>query len=74
MPLLGASRAPVPGMSRLALGPDEAAKCLGVSPDYFDEHVGPELRIGRRGRRKLIPIIELERWLDRAAALTLEGR
>jgi excisionase family DNA binding protein len=53
---------------RLALSPDEAARVLGVSRDYFDEHILPELRIIRRGRRILIPLAELERWLDRSAA------
>jgi excisionase family DNA binding protein len=50
------------------LSPDEAAALLGVSRDYFDEHVIGELRIVRRGRRILIALAELERWLDRAAA------
>lgn len=53
---------------RLALSPDEAAGVLGVSRDYLDEHVMSELRIVRRGRRILIALSELERWLDRAAA------
>jgi excisionase family DNA binding protein len=53
---------------RLALSPDEAAGLLGVSRDYLDEHVLGELRIVRRGRRILIALSELERWLDRAAA------
>jgi len=52
---------------RLALSPDEAAALLGVSRDYFDEHVIAELRIVRRGRRILVSLAELERWLDRAA-------
>jgi hypothetical protein len=42
---------------------------LGVSRDYFDEHVIDELRIVRRGRRILVSIAELERWLDRASAM-----
>jgi len=58
-------------VSRLALSPNEAAEALGVSRDFFDEHIAPELRIVRRGRRKLIAIRELERWLEREAALTL---
>jgi hypothetical protein len=29
--------------------PAEAAEALGVSPDYFDEHVRPELKLIRRG-------------------------
>jgi excisionase family DNA binding protein len=54
---------------RLAVSPDEAAAVLGVSRDYFDEHVIDELRIVPRGRRILVSIAELERWLDRASAM-----
>ena len=43
---------------------------LGISRDYFDEHVIHELRVVRRGRRILIPLRELERWLDQAATKT----
>ena len=54
---------PPPSIPRLALSPDEAAQALGVSRDYFDDHIAAELRtVPRRGRRKLIPIKELERW------------
>jgi excisionase family DNA binding protein len=59
----------------LAVSPDEAAGMLGVSRDYFDEHVIGELRVVRRGRRILVALAELERWLDRAAArATVVGR
>ena len=58
-------------MPRLALSSDEAAAALGVSRDFFDEHIAHELRVVRRGRRKLIPVPELERWLAAAAALTI---
>lgn len=57
---------------RLALSPNEASEALGVSRDFFDEHIAPELPIVRRGRRKLIAIRALERWLSEHAALTLE--
>lgn len=54
--------------TRLALGLDEAAQALGCSRDYFDEHVRHEIRTVRRGRRVLIPVKELERWLERSAS------
>jgi hypothetical protein len=54
-------------LPRLCVKPDEASQILGVSRDYFDAHVKPELRVIRRGRRILIALTELERWLDRAA-------
>ena len=56
---------------RLAVSPNEAARLLGVSRDFFDKHIGLELRVVRRGRLKLIPIRELERWLEREAALPM---
>ena len=54
-------------LPRLSVSPDEAAEMLGVSRDYFDEHILPDLRIIRRGRRILVPLTELERWLDQTA-------
>jgi hypothetical protein len=59
---------------RLALRPAEAAQSLGCSRDYFDEYIGPELKWIRRGRLKFVPIAELERWLTRTAALTVDER
>jgi hypothetical protein len=58
--------------TRLALTPNEAAQALGCSRDFFDEHIGPELRWVRRGRLKFVAITEIEDWLRRNAALTLE--
>ena len=57
---------------RLALAPAEAAQALGVSRDFYDQHIAPELRIIRRGRRRLVPVRELERWLEREAAGPLQ--
>jgi hypothetical protein len=59
---------------RLALTRSEAAAAIGVSLDSFERYVQPELRLVRRGRLRLVPIRELERWLDREAALTLDER
>lgn len=55
---------PAAMVPRLAVDVNEACASLGVSWDYFTAHVAPELRIVRRGRRKLIALTELERWLD----------
>jgi hypothetical protein len=62
--------APVP---RLALSKLEAAQSIASSVDYLEEHVLPSLRVVRRGRKVLIPVKELERWLEREAALTIEA-
>ena len=57
---------------RLALTKAEAAEALGVSTDFFEDHVMRELRIVRRGRRRLIPLAELSRWLDANAERALD--
>jgi excisionase family DNA binding protein len=59
-------------LGRLALSKGEAADALGVSVDFLEEHVMRDLRVVRRGRRRLIPVCELERWLDANASLALE--
>jgi excisionase family DNA binding protein len=58
-------------LPRLALSKAEAAEALGVSIDFLEEHVMHELRIVRRGRRRLIPTVELVRWLESNAHRTL---
>jgi excisionase family DNA binding protein len=56
-------------LPRLSISPGEAAEMLGVSRDFFDEHIKPELRIVRRGSKTImIPLVELERWLEKSAA------
>ena len=56
---------------RFALTPPEAAAAIGVGEDFFTEHVRPEVRLVRRGRKVLIPTTEIERWLDQAAERTI---
>jgi excisionase family DNA binding protein len=56
---------------RLALTPEEAAGSLGVSRDFFDQHVKPDLRVIRRGRLVLVPVRELERWTEENAVRVL---
>lgn len=60
-------------LPRLAVSKAEAAGMLGVSVDFFEHHVMPELRIVRAGRRRLILVRELELWLEREACRALEG-
>jgi hypothetical protein len=50
------------GVPRVALSRQEAAASLGMSLDSFERHVQPELKLIRRGKLRLIPIVELERW------------
>jgi hypothetical protein len=61
-----------PGVPRLALTPMEACLALGVSHDFFKEHVAGELRWIRRGRKKLVAVRELERWLEANQARLFE--
>ena len=62
--------APIP---RIALTPPEAAAAIGVGPDFFDANVAPELRMVRRGRKRLVPVSELERWMNENADRPLGG-
>jgi hypothetical protein len=57
---------------RLALTSAEAAQALGCSRDFFDKDIGSELRWVPRGRLKFVAIAEVEDWLRRSAAFTLE--
>lgn len=56
---------------RLALSVAEACAALGLSWDFWQEHIAPEVRVVRRGRRKLVSVAELKRWLERNAELLL---
>ena len=56
---------------RLAVTRAEAARSLGVSINSFERHVQPELKIVRRGKLRLIPVREIERWLEENAEWTL---
>jgi hypothetical protein len=56
---------------RFALTPPEAAAAIGVGPDFFEENVAPELRLIRRGRKRLVPVTEIERWVSQAASAAM---
>jgi excisionase family DNA binding protein len=51
----------------LALSVEQACDALGVSWDTWRAHIEPDVRLVRLGRRKLIPVSELQAWLDRHA-------
>jgi excisionase family DNA binding protein len=52
-----------PSAPRLALSIEEACESLSVSWDTW-RTIEPEIRLVRLGRRKLVPVTELQRWLD----------
>jgi excisionase family DNA binding protein len=51
----------------LALSVEQACEALGVSWDTWRAHIEPDVPLVRLGRRKLIPVSELQAWLDRHA-------
>jgi hypothetical protein len=53
--------------------PGEAAEAMGVSVEYFNEHVKPHLRLIRAGSLVHVAVRELERYADEHAATTLNG-
>ena len=59
-----AALSPKPPPPALALTVEQAAAALSVSWDTWKEHIEPDVRIVRVGRRKLIPVTELQAWLD----------
>jgi hypothetical protein len=63
--------APIP---RVALSREEAAASLGISLDSFERHVQPDLNLIRRGRLRLVPVAELERWASNEAGPALGRR
>ena len=65
---------PKPRTPALALSVEQACAALGVSWDTWHDSIEHEVRIVRIGRRKLIPVTELQRWLDDHAESALERR
>lgn len=59
---------------RLLLAKPEAAATLGMSVDSFERYVQAEIRVVRRGRLRLFPLAELQRWAEDNAAQPLVGR
>jgi transcriptional regulator GlxA family with amidase domain len=53
---------------QLALSVDAAAQALSVSRRHFDRHIKKHVRVVPSGSRNLVPVRELERYLDERAA------
>ena len=62
-----------PPPPRLALTVSESAQAVGLSEDFFRAHILDELRVIRVGRKKLVTVSELERWLKNHEAMLLEA-
>ena len=60
--------APIP---RVALTVPEAAASVGVGVDFFNENIRAELRLIRRGSKRLVPVTELQRWAEENAERVL---
>jgi hypothetical protein len=58
---------------RLALTATEAAYALGVSDEFFNDHIKPDVRCVRRGSKRLYAVQELERFLEANGARALEA-
>src|SRR5690348_4019481 len=66
------TKRPIQPVPRLMLTRREAAAALGMSLNHFARHVQPELKVVLSGRLVLIPISELERWVQRHARHLVE--
>lgn len=58
---------PVQPVPRFTLTRREAAASLGISLNHFERRVQPELKVVLSGQLVLIPVVELERWIQRNA-------
>jgi excisionase family DNA binding protein len=57
----------------LALSIREACAALGITHDLWKEHVADDVRMVRLGRRRLVPVAELQRWLAEHAEFGLDN-
>src|SRR4051794_19172176 len=55
----------------LAVSRKQAAALLSISADHFERHILPDLRVIQAGRRQLIPVRELEAWVQTNMARAL---
>ena len=63
---------PMQPVPRYTLTRAEAAASLGISLNHFERRVQPELKIVTCGQLVLIPVNELERWVQRHARFLVD--
>lgn len=54
----------VPSLQPLAVRREDAARMLGVSLRHFERHIQPNVRTVAIGGRVVVPVSELERYLQ----------
>ena len=64
---------PLQPVPRYTLTRREAAAALGISLNHFERRVQPELKVVASGQLILIPVSELERWVQRHARFLVEA-
>jgi excisionase family DNA binding protein len=64
---------PLQPVPRYTLTRREAAASLGISLNHFERRVQPELKVVASGQLILIPVTELERWVQRHARSMVEA-
>jgi excisionase family DNA binding protein len=62
-----------PSALRLLLSVGDAAHALAMSRSTFYASVICDIRVVRVGRRQLVPISELQRWIEANACQPLDG-
>lgn len=64
---------PIQPVPRYTLTRKEAAAALGISLNHFERRVQPELKVVASGQLILIPVSELERWVQRHARFLFDA-
>lgn len=71
-PVRSNSSRPLAAVPRYTLTRREAAASLGMSINHFERRVQPHLKVVLCGQLVLIPLTELERWVQRNARHLVE--
>jgi len=64
---------PLAEVPRYTVTRKEAAASLGMSINHFERRVQPDLKVVLCGQLVLIPLTELERWVQRNARHLVES-